>query len=85
MNEIEKAERRRLHLLATENARKVLKVGDRFRVTKCPGTKRWATFAGWDGYWIVSKSGIDDYSARSIDRVNDQAIDFTLPAPHRPA
>jgi hypothetical protein len=49
-------ERRRLLLLAEQNAKKVRKPGDRIRVRKCPGTLRWVTFAGWDGHWIVSKS-----------------------------
>lgn len=84
LTEEQRAKERELSLLAAENARNFLKVGDRFRVTKCPGTRRWATFAGWDGYWIVSKSGIDDYSARCIDRVNDDPVDFTKPAPHHP-
>lgn len=67
--------RRRFHI-ATANAKRVLKVGDRVRVSKCPGTKRWITFAGWDGNWIVSKSGINDYAASSVDRVNGDTIDF---------
>ena len=61
---------------AVENARKTLKPGDRLRVTKCPGTKRWITFTGWDGPWIVSKSGINDYSASCVDMVNGAAVDF---------
>ena len=71
------AENRRLSDIAIENAKSVLKPGDRLRVTKCPGNKRWITFAGWDGIWIVSKSGINDFSPRCVDRVNDHAIDFT--------
>lgn len=71
------AENRRLSAIAIENAKRVLKPGDRLRVTKCPGNKRWITFAGWDGNWIVSKSGIDDFSPRCVDRVNDQTVDFT--------
>lgn len=78
LTEEQKAENRRLSLLACENAKRTLKPGDRLRVTKCPGTKRWITFAGWDGYWIVSKSGIDDYSPRCVDRLNDNPVDFTL-------
>lgn len=62
--------------VAVESARKVLVPGDRLRVTKCPGTKRWITFAGWDGKWIVSKSGINDYAASCVDRLNGQPIDF---------
>lgn len=84
LTEEQKVEQRRLSLLAAENAKLVLKPGDRIRVTKCPGTRRWITFAGWDGYWIVSKSGGDDYSARCIDRVNGDPVDFTQPAPHHP-
>lgn len=84
LTEEQKAENRRLSMLAIENARKTLKPGDRIRVTKCPGTRRWVTFAGWDGLWIVSKSGIDDFSARCIDRLNDLPVDFTQPAPHAP-
>lgn len=61
---------------ATANARKVLKAGDRIRVTKCPGTKRWITFSGWDGDWIVSKSGINDYAASTIDSLNGNPVDF---------
>ena len=60
VNEEERAERLRLIRLAEANAKRVLKPGDRLRVTKCPGTKRWITFSHWSGYWIVSKSGIDD-------------------------
>lgn len=73
----QQAENRRLWTIAVENAKRTLKAGDRLRVTKCPGTKRWITFAGWDGNWIVSKSGINDFSPRSVDRVNGLAVDFT--------
>jgi hypothetical protein len=69
-------ERRRLFKLAEENAKKVLKPGDRVRVSKCPGTKRWITFAGWDGHWMVSKSGINDYSPGAVDMVNGEPVDF---------
>lgn len=72
-------ERHRLFLIAEANARRVLKPGDRIRVTKCPGTKRWATFAGWDGHWIVSKSGINDYAPGCVDMVNDMPVDFKEP------
>lgn len=69
-------ERRRLFVLAEQNAKKVLKPGDRIRVSKCPGTKRWVTFAGWKGHWIVSKSGIDDYSPGAVDMLNGKPVDF---------
>lgn len=64
---------------AAENAKQILKVGDRLRVSKCPGTKRWITFAGWDGNWIVSKSGINDYAPSCVDMVNGVSVDFCLP------
>lgn len=64
---------------AAANARKILKPGDRIRVTKCPGTKRWITFSGWNGDWIVSKSGINDYAATTIDRLNGKPVDFLPP------
>lgn len=79
LTDTQKEEKRRLAHLAEANAKKVLKQGDRVRVTKCPGTKRWITFDHWDGHWIVSKSGIDDYSPLSVDRLNGTAVDFTNP------
>ena len=63
--------------LAEANAKKVLKPGDRLRVTKCSETKRWITFSHWDGHWIVSKSGIGDYHPLLVDMLNDQPMDFT--------
>lgn len=62
---------------AVINAKSVLKKGDRLRVTKCPGTKRTITFERWDGIWIVSKSGINDYHPVRIDLVNGVSVDFT--------
>jgi len=59
-----------------ENAKVVLKKGDRVRLKHCPGTKRTITFDHWDGNWIVSKSGIDDYSPTTIDLVNGKQVDF---------
>jgi len=49
---------------------KTLKKGDRIGATKCPGTKRVFTFSHFDGYWMVSISGIDDYSPCSIYSIN---------------
>lgn len=76
MTDDQKAVSRRRFYIATENAKKVLKKGDRIRVTKCPGRRRSITFDHWDGPWIVSKSGIDDYSATTIDRLNGDVVDF---------
>lgn len=78
--EEQRAERIRRALVAEKNAKQILKHGDRLRVTKCPGTKRWITFAHWDGHWIVSKSGIDDYSPLNVDRLNGDPVDFSIPA-----
>lgn len=62
--------------LAIENAKKILKEGDRIRVSRCGGIVATYTFSHWDGNWIVSKSGIDDLSASSISRVNGQPVKF---------
>lgn len=70
------AERQRHGHIAAQNAKQILKPGDRLRVTKCPGTKRWITFACWSGQWIVSKSGIDDYHPLNVDRLNDAPVNF---------
>lgn len=67
-----------LYKHAKARAQSVLQPGDKFRVTKCPGTRRWATFAGFDGYGIVSKSGINDYSPLCVDKVNDLPVDFSM-------
>jgi hypothetical protein len=75
--EEERARRVRLTKLATDSAKTTLKKGDRLRVTRCPGTKRWVTFDHWDGCWIVTKSGIDDIHAINVDRVNTESVDFT--------
>ena len=75
-NEEDKKIRYSRFLAAALEAKKVLKKGDRIRVTKCPGTKRTITFDHWDGNWIVSKSGIDDYSATTIDKLNGETVDF---------
>lgn len=61
---------------AVRIARQVLQPGDRIRVSKCPGTKRYITFAGWDGQWIVSKSGINDYHPINVDIVNGEQVNF---------
>lgn len=75
--EDDRANRIKLGKLATARAKATLKRGDRLRVVRCPGTKRWVTFDHWDEYWIVTKSGIDDIHAVNVDRVNDRDIDFT--------
>jgi len=76
LDEKEKEERRQHFYRATERAKKVLNHGDKIGLTKCPGTKRTITFECWDGNWIVSKSGVDDYSAYSIYSVNGKTMSF---------
>lgn len=57
-----------------ELAKSTLKKGDRVGITKCPGTKRTFIFSHWDGLWMVSKSGIDDYHPNNIYSINGKAI-----------
>ncbi|QNQ09272.1 hypothetical protein [Sphingomonas alpina] len=68
-------ERREWHRLATENAKRTLKVGDRITFTSCPGTKRWAIVTGWDGVWICSKTR-NDIAAATICTLNGQPVSF---------
>lgn len=70
-------ESRKRWRIAVENAKKVLKRGDRVRGSHGCGPKRTFIFEGWDGNWIVSKSGLCDISPCSIDRLNGVAVDFT--------
>lgn len=77
LSEEQKSQHEQLRLLAINNAKQVLKPGDRIRVMKCPGTKRWIIFDHWDGNWIVSRSGITDYWPLSIDRLNGNRVDFS--------
>lgn len=67
----------RLYRKATFAAKRTLKVGDKIRVSRCGGIRATYIFSHWDGNWIVSKSGIDDLSANSIDRLNGEPINFS--------
>lgn len=78
MTPLQRAERLRLAKIAIENARQVLKRGDRITVTRCPGTKRTLTFDRWDGCFLVSKSGIYDCHPMNISKLNGQPIDFKI-------
>lgn len=69
-------ERKELRIELELKAKKLLKKGDRVRCTKCPGTKRTFTFDHWDGIWMVSKSGINEYHPVNVDLVN--GIPFTI-------
>jgi len=78
LTEEQKKEKKRLCRIAIANAQKVLKPGDRLRVTKCPGTKRWITFAEWrDGSELISKSGRGEYHPLCVDMLNGDLVDFT--------
>jgi hypothetical protein len=55
-------------------AKAILKKGDRVRCSKCPGTERTFTFEGWDGEWMVSKSGICDFHPVNITKINGRTI-----------
>lgn len=57
-------------------ARMVLKQGDRISCTRCGGIHTGYTFNGWDGYWIVSASGIDDLSPSCITKLNGKPVSF---------
>lgn len=73
----EKEARKKRLIYATQRAKKVLKKGDRIRVTKCPGTKRTITFDHWEcDNEIISKSGRGEYAACNIDRLNGEHVDF---------
>ncbi|MEM1046446.1 MAG: hypothetical protein AAGL24_09855 [Pseudomonadota bacterium] len=61
---------------ATDAARVVLKPGDRIRATRCCQKPATYTFAGWDGNWIVTQSGIDDIPATQVTHVNGKEVDF---------
>lgn len=62
---------------AIKQAKKILKPGDRCRGRHGCGQRHAFIFAGWEGNWIVSKSGISDFSACSIYWLNGQKVDFT--------
>ena len=60
-----------------ERAKKVLKIGDRIRATRgCNPRPHIFIFDGWDGNWIVSKSGINDIYAGHITHVNGIIVNF---------
>ncbi len=69
---IEKLEKAKI---AVTKANKILKKGDRVRATKCPNTERTFTFDHWDGCWMVSTSGINDYHPINIKKINGVAWD----------
>lgn len=62
-----------------DRAREALKPGDKIAFTSCPGTPRTATFEGWDGNWICSKTR-SDIAASSIFKLNGKPVSFGDPA-----
>lgn len=70
-------ERQELRKKAEVLAKKILKKGDRVRCSKCPGTKRTFTFDYWDGCWMVSKTGINDYHPVNADLINGKPFLIT--------
>lgn len=70
--------RRAESIRAIARARNVLKEGDRVAFTSCPGTPRTATFLGWAGNWICSKSR-SDIAASSIFKINGSPVSFKDP------
>ena len=74
--EEEKKARYERHLRAFKHAKKILKPGDRIRARGGCRRKSTITFAGWDGNWIVSKSGGSDYAPASVDKLNGVSVDW---------
>lgn len=68
--------RREEGVRAIERAKARLKIGDRIRVRRCGGISATYTLAGWDGCWMVSKSGISDLFPLHVTRVNGQPVTF---------
>lgn len=59
-----------------EDAKRIIKKGDRIRCIGCSGVKRVFTFDHWEDIWMVSKSGIYDYHPFDIERINGKEVNF---------
>lgn len=70
---------------ATERAKAALKIGDRITATRCGGVLSTYVFDGWEGCWIVSKSGVSDIHPLSVRKVNGAPADFRDPLPTAPS
>ena len=57
-------------------AKNYLKPGDKVGCTKCAGVKSVFTFIEFDGCWMVSKSGINDFHPYNVYSVNGVKVDF---------
>lgn len=64
------------HRLAVSVLKPLLKPGDRIRATKgeCGARPATYTFQGWDGQWIVSRSGIDTILPASVTHINGEPL-----------
>ena len=86
LTEEQREKNRRRCKIATDNARPVLKPGDRLRVARCGNSSGvTVTMTGWDGDWITSKC-LNDIAAINVLKVNGKRVDFLEPlsSTHRP-
>lgn len=72
--------RQEAHRKAALILKSSLKIGDRIRATRaeCYAKPATYTFAGWDGGWIVSASGIDTILPASVTSINGRKIKATI-------
>lgn len=68
------------HEKAVAYLKSVLKVGDRIYATRgeCCATPQTYTFDGWDGEWIVSKSGINTIIPASVRLINRKVVEVNF-------
>jgi len=73
-----RARRLEIHQKAKAILKKKLKPGDRIYAVRgeCGYGYAYYTFAGWDGGWIVTASGIDTIIPASVRRINGK--DFKI-------
>jgi hypothetical protein len=55
-------------------AKRIISPGDRIGCVRCLGRKIVFTFNHWDGHWMVSKTGICDFSPVNIYSINGTKI-----------
>lgn len=72
----QRAESARAHY----RARAALRLGDKVCVGRCGGGRATFMLSGWDGYWMVGKSGGCDYAPSAIVSVNGTPTSFLDPA-----
>lgn len=71
-----RARRLAAHRLAVTVLKPMLKPGDRIRAVRgeCGAKPATYTFAGWDGGWIVSASGINTIIPASVTSINGEVL-----------